>query len=251
MHNYKVLEYGPRHPTSNVECQSNLLQMLSLSLANRTPYTNNHSTRNSTNLNFSNVGQRLTQHKGAIVTIQKFRLVSTPIPLAGGGQTAQPSLAFECSSVSILGSSGEATFGNPFPIGSLTDITSWANGPDRMGEKIHPSPYRGHSALQNPPKITPLQEKVPSGTVSDKVLPKTTSFSTTPSRPIDVGDNLPNVQIPLTKNGTHDLKSYTATWQVRTANIIYVLDAHKTKLVTKSRKFDINSIASGKISDIT
>ncbi|KAF8894898.1 hypothetical protein CPB84DRAFT_1782585 [Gymnopilus junonius] len=163
------------------------------------------------------VGQRLTQHRGAIAAIQNFKLISTPIPLPSG-QATQPSLVFECSSVSILGSSGEATFGNPLPVGSFLDIASWCKSPNCTGE-TNQSHYRERSGIQSPSK---MQGDMHSEIVSMKESRETASSSK------DIGANLPDVQIPLSKSGTHDLKSYIATWQ----------------LVTKSRKFDMKSSTS-------
>ena len=47
--------------------------------------------------------------------------------------SSEPSLAIECSSFSILGSSGEATFGNPKPITVHPDLYQWSEGLKRDG----------------------------------------------------------------------------------------------------------------------
>ena len=144
----------------------------------------------------SNPGQRLTQHKGAIAVIQNFKIITANVPLPGGGQTTQTSLAIECSSVSILGCSGEAPFGSPIQIGSIAEIRSWIKAPNRQDENIQKSSPR-HHPYQSPSKST------------------RSSSSRAPapsSKPVE--EPLP-VRIPLTRKGTHDLKSYTAIWHVR------------------------------------
>ena len=45
----------------------------------------------------------------------------------------EPSLAIECLSFSILGSSGEAIFGNPKPITVHPDLYQWSEGLKRDG----------------------------------------------------------------------------------------------------------------------
>lgn len=47
--------------------------------------------------------------------------------------TSQPSLAIECLSFSVLGSSGEATFGNPKPITDHPDLHLWSECLKRDG----------------------------------------------------------------------------------------------------------------------
>lgn len=77
---------------------------------------------------------RLTQHKGAIVTIKNFRPMSSRLPCGpGGAPTSAAYLALECDYVSVLGSSGEGRFGNPVPITNNVDMSAWSDGLNQAG----------------------------------------------------------------------------------------------------------------------
>lgn len=81
-----------------------------------------------TNVYDSYSNTRFTQHKGAVVTILKCRPMHSRIPLGVGGKpTPEAHLALECNLVSVLGSSGECTFGNPRPITSNPDVKLWSD----------------------------------------------------------------------------------------------------------------------------
>ncbi|KAF9562796.1 hypothetical protein CPC08DRAFT_363033 [Agrocybe pediades] len=81
-------------------------------------------------------GQRLTQHTGAIASIKEFKVILATVP-SPGSMTSKPprnsSFALECGDISILGSSGESTFGNPEPILECHDIKLWLNDLKRSG----------------------------------------------------------------------------------------------------------------------
>lgn len=78
--------------------------------------------------------KRLTQHKTAVITIKNFKLIFTRVPLGALGMiTAEPSLAIECLWFSILGSSGEAIFGDPKPITNHSDLNQWSECLKRDG----------------------------------------------------------------------------------------------------------------------
>ena len=82
----------------------------------------------------STTSMRFTQHKTAIITIKNFRLIFTRIPLGTlGTLTSHPSLAIECLWFSVLGSSGEAIFGNPKSITDHPDLRLWADCLKRDG----------------------------------------------------------------------------------------------------------------------
>ncbi|KIM45036.1 hypothetical protein M413DRAFT_327654 [Hebeloma cylindrosporum] len=71
---------------------------------------------------------RFTQNKGALVSISKFRPMHSRVPLGKDGKlTPEAHLALECNSVSVLGASGESTFGNPRPITSHPDVKLWSD----------------------------------------------------------------------------------------------------------------------------
>ena len=83
---------------------------------------------------FSTSSKRFTRHKTALITIKDFRLVFTRVPIGTPGKvSSEPSLAIECSSFSILGSSGEAVFGNPKPITDHPDLYEWSECLKRDG----------------------------------------------------------------------------------------------------------------------
>ncbi|KAF4599545.1 hypothetical protein EYR40_006639 [Pleurotus pulmonarius] len=73
---------------------------------------------------------RLTSHKTALITIKDFRLVITRIPIGRGrkGMTAEPYLAFECDSFTIIGSIDEAEWGKPKEIHEERSIHEWIQG---------------------------------------------------------------------------------------------------------------------------
>ncbi|KAF8813587.1 hypothetical protein BYT27DRAFT_7180339, partial [Phlegmacium glaucopus] len=78
--------------------------------------------------------KRFTQHKTAVITIKNFRLIFTRVPLGTlGTMSSQPSLAIECLWFSVLGSSGEAIFGNPKPITDHSDLHLWSECLKRDG----------------------------------------------------------------------------------------------------------------------
>lgn len=71
---------------------------------------------------------RLTQHKGAIVGISKFKPICSRFPLEQDRMSNVPFIIFECDSVEILGASGEATFGLPKGIEQVPEISQWSKG---------------------------------------------------------------------------------------------------------------------------
>jgi hypothetical protein len=71
---------------------------------------------------------RITQHKGAIATISKFKPISSRFPLAQDRMSSEAFIIFECDYVEILGSTGESTFGQPKGIEQDPEIGLWSKG---------------------------------------------------------------------------------------------------------------------------
>ncbi|KAJ6475301.1 hypothetical protein C8R47DRAFT_696760 [Mycena vitilis] len=71
-------------------------------------------------------GRRFTDHKTAVVTIKKFRPMSTRIPLRNGGMSSESHLALLCESVSMVGSLGGSKLGSPKDLDSNTDLREWS-----------------------------------------------------------------------------------------------------------------------------
>lgn len=71
---------------------------------------------------------RLTQNKGAIVSMSKFRPISSRFPLEAGRMSTEAFVIFECEQVSIIGSPGELTFGQPKAIEHEREIDLWSRG---------------------------------------------------------------------------------------------------------------------------
>ena len=83
---------------------------------------------------FCSSSKRFTQHKTAVITIKNFKLIFTRVPLGiHGTMTTEPSLAIECLSFSVLGSSGEAIFGNPKSITDHPELHRWSKCLERDG----------------------------------------------------------------------------------------------------------------------
>ncbi|KAF8622337.1 hypothetical protein AX15_007072 [Amanita polypyramis BW_CC] len=76
----------------------------------------------------SNKGRRLTQHKTVIITIKCYRPIFCRVPIVNQGMSKSASLALECEDFSVLGSYGEACFGDPIPINDMADFKLWKEG---------------------------------------------------------------------------------------------------------------------------
>lgn len=134
----KTTSFGLKSLTSNISFLSSSRKVLWHSMHDRSNLSLSTNWRiidqNSFNLFFSTTGKRLTRHKTALITIKNFRLIYTRIPLGTPGtMSSEPTLAIECLLFSILGSSGEAIFGNPKPITVHPDLHQWSECLKRDG----------------------------------------------------------------------------------------------------------------------
>ncbi|KAF7361993.1 hypothetical protein MVEN_00544500 [Mycena venus] len=102
-------------------------------------------------------GLRLTNTKTCLVTMKKFRPMSTRIPCRNGGMTQESHLALLCESVSIVGSIGETKWGNPKELDTDPDLREWSHALRQDGGagnilKERQKVREGNSNKSEPPK---------------------------------------------------------------------------------------------------
>ncbi|KAF5386034.1 hypothetical protein D9615_002493 [Tricholomella constricta] len=78
-------------------------------------------------------GRRLTQNKTAVICISNFKPFFSRVPQGRGRMSQDSFLALECNSFSVLGSIGEARFGNPQPLEANNDLWEWSEGLKQPG----------------------------------------------------------------------------------------------------------------------
>lgn len=78
-------------------------------------------------------GGRMTELKTALVTIKKFRPISTRIPNRNGGMSVDSRLALHCESVTMIGSFDEGKWGNPTDVESDADLREWSHALTKDG----------------------------------------------------------------------------------------------------------------------
>jgi len=76
---------------------------------------------------------RLTQQKGAIAAISKFKPICSRFPLAQNKMSNDKFIILECGYVEILGGTGEALFGHPKGIEQEAAIGQWSKGVAQSG----------------------------------------------------------------------------------------------------------------------
>lgn len=76
----------------------------------------------------SHKGQRLSRQKTVIVSLKRFRPIFCRVPTVSKGMSRDASLALECQHFVVLGSYGEACFGEPVPIDDVEDLGLWSEG---------------------------------------------------------------------------------------------------------------------------
>ncbi|KJA27812.1 hypothetical protein HYPSUDRAFT_34960 [Hypholoma sublateritium FD-334 SS-4] len=152
---------------------------------------------------------RLTQQKGAIVTIKKFRPIFTRIPGLDGGKPSKGSyLALECDSVSLLGSAGESTFGNPKPINNHPDMHAWSEGLDHPGG--------AGNILKERKQESQVHDKATDVSSKQSLMLPPPPFAPHPQ--VSVAETRP---LPLKTVAVTDLASYRARWQIVEKNTCY------------------------------
>src|SRR6266576_2847894 len=73
-------------------------------------------------------GQRLSRQKTVVVSLKRYRPIFCRVPTAGQGMSKHACLALECQNFVVLGSYGEACFGDPVPIDDVEDLRLWSEG---------------------------------------------------------------------------------------------------------------------------
>ncbi|KAJ6609848.1 hypothetical protein B0H10DRAFT_451443 [Mycena sp. CBHHK59/15] len=71
-------------------------------------------------------GRRMTENRTALVSIKKFKPMSTRVPNRNRGMSAEPQLALHCEAVALVGSVGEPHWGSPKEIESHVDLGEWS-----------------------------------------------------------------------------------------------------------------------------
>ncbi|KAJ7783063.1 hypothetical protein B0H16DRAFT_1495201 [Mycena metata] len=80
-----------------------------------------------------NNGRRMTELKTALVTIKKFKPISTRIPNRNGGMSIDPRLALHCELVTMIGSFDEGKWGNPRDVESDAELKEWGDALTKDG----------------------------------------------------------------------------------------------------------------------
>ena len=76
----------------------------------------------------SHNGQRLSRQKTVVVSLKHYKPIFCRVPTASKGMSKDACLALECHKFVVLGSYGEACFGEPVPIDDVEDMRLWSEG---------------------------------------------------------------------------------------------------------------------------
>ena len=132
----KITFFGLKYPTNSIQFLSSSRKMLWHYMHDRSNlvFVGRLENNWSKLFRFFSSTTSFTRHKTALITIKNFKLIFTRVPLGTPRKMSdEPSLAIECLSFSILGSSGEDIFGNPKPITVHPDLYQWSEGLKRDG----------------------------------------------------------------------------------------------------------------------
>lgn len=73
-------------------------------------------------------GKRLSKEKTAVISIKCYKPLFCRVPNGGQGMTQDAFLALECDYFTVLGSLGEACFGEPKSIEDVEELKLWGDG---------------------------------------------------------------------------------------------------------------------------
>ncbi|KAJ3486383.1 hypothetical protein NLJ89_g11815 [Agrocybe chaxingu] len=150
---------------------------------------------------YQRINGRITKDKGAILSIQNFKPMVMRIPMAGGSVTTNPSLALDCQTISLLGSAGEAVFGNPISITSIRELREWCEGLVQDGGAGNILKERKMQREGNAPGPSKLLPPMPTPPTPAPSLSR-----------VQIG--APKVAQPPNRVKVTSIASYNARWQV-------------------------------------